>query len=80
MSHIKSKVQTFEVPNTNLIYHIQVFEDGKLIAHTVKLNGEIDHANTYHNIRELHHKIRPSVKLYYDKCLTDFEADKSKSS
>lgn len=76
MQNLKSKSQLFEVPNTNLSFQVQVFEDKKFIAYPILVDGNLDYANAIYEIKKIHPKIKSTVTLYYNKCLSDFAADK----
>ena len=70
---MESRVQMFEVPQSNARFYVQVFEDGSWLAYSV-INGEPDYANPIGNLNYIPEKIRSGVRLYIDKCTANFAA------
>lgn len=70
-----SKVQQFNVPNSNASFYVHVHDDGSWIAYPV-VNGEPDYPNGISRIGQIPKKIRDGVRLYIDKCRSDFAANK----
>jgi hypothetical protein len=72
---MQSKAQQFQVPNSSMMFVVQVFDNESWVAYPY-VKDQPDYTNPISDLKYISSKIRGSVKLYINKCINDFAADK----
>ena len=70
---MNDKIRQFEVPNSNIMYCVRVFDDDTWVAYKMIMNT-VDYANEIKDLVQIPISIRECVKLYIDKCYSDYAA------